>query len=412
MDCTKMRRAGAWKTYLVSVGCALCFLIPRHLHAQLAKDKCKFLGNVIAGSVPSSFSTYWNQVTPENAGKWQSVESTMDDMVWTQLDLAYNYAKDHGIPFKQHTFVWGQQQPDWIASLSAEDQAAQVEEWIKAYGERYPDTDFIDVVNEPLHASPAYAAALGGSGTTGWDWVILAFEKAREYCPNAKLLINEYNILNGYTSTASYLEIINLLKERELIDGIGLQGHSLEDTNINTIKTALNDLAATGLPIYISEYEARGTDSEQLAIYKEQFPVFWQHNAVHGITLWGYINGQMWRNEGHLLNGTAERPALVWLKDYMKTASGGVFCLPVTGINDDESGLRVHPNPATDGKFTLELTNGVSDIRITDLNGRLIKELRVSGERTVDMDLKVAPGIYVLQIITNHRTTIKKLAVQ
>ena len=52
-------------------------------NAQLAAGKSKFLGNVIGTSVPSTFSTYWNQVTPENAGKWATVEATRNVMKWS-----------------------------------------------------------------------------------------------------------------------------------------------------------------------------------------------------------------------------------------------------------------------------------------------------------------------------------------
>src|SRR5688500_18900170 len=107
-----------------------CILLSLDANAQLAKNKCNFLVNIIAVSVPSDFKTYWNQVTPENAGKWGSVEATRDDMNWDQLDLAYNFAKDNGLLFRQHTFVWGQQQPAWMNSLCPEEQKAEVEEWI------------------------------------------------------------------------------------------------------------------------------------------------------------------------------------------------------------------------------------------------------------------------------------------
>ena len=58
-----------------------CFMsIPlafvNNLDAQIAFGKCKFMGNIIAGSVPFTFTTYWNQVTPKNSGKWGSVEVT------------------------------------------------------------------------------------------------------------------------------------------------------------------------------------------------------------------------------------------------------------------------------------------------------------------------------------------------
>ena len=102
-----------------------------------------------------------------------------------------------------------------------------------------------------------YKNALGGKGVTGWDWVIKSFELARKYIPNAKLLINDYGIINDNSATTSYIQIINLLKDRGLIDGIGVQGHrfALESANTTTLKNNLDRLAATGLPIYISEFD-------------------------------------------------------------------------------------------------------------------------------------------------------------
>jgi endo-1,4-beta-xylanase len=82
-------------------------------------------------------------------------------------------------------------------------------------------------VNEPIHIIPSYSAAIGGAGSTGWDWVIWSFQKARLHCPNSKLLINDYDILNNAANTNSYLIIINLLKARNLVDGIGVQSHHL-----------------------------------------------------------------------------------------------------------------------------------------------------------------------------------------
>ena len=65
------------------------------------------LGNIIASQVPNNFSPYWNQVTPENSTKWGAVEGTRNVMNWGQADMAYNYAKNNGFPFKFHTLVWG-----------------------------------------------------------------------------------------------------------------------------------------------------------------------------------------------------------------------------------------------------------------------------------------------------------------
>ena len=82
----------------------------------LATGHSKFLGDA-ADSPPASFDTYWNQITPENAGKWLSVEGTRDSYSWGGADQSYNYAKQRGFPFKWHNLIWGQQQPSWISSL-------------------------------------------------------------------------------------------------------------------------------------------------------------------------------------------------------------------------------------------------------------------------------------------------------
>lgn len=301
----------------------------------------KFVGNIIRNTttVDPHFGTYWNQVTPENSGKWSSVEGTRDVMNWTQLDFAYNYTRARGIPFRLHVLVWGQQSPAWLdplvaamnnTQLSAQVREAarveirgEVEEWFAALASRYPDVEFIDVVNEPLpgHAPALYRNAIGGNGTTGWDWVIWSFEKARQYFPNAKLHINDYNVINSDSSTTTYLNIINLLKDRGLIDGIGEQAHFYESTSLTTLQSNLNRLSATGLPIFITELDINiADDTNQSIRYQQLFPLFWTNPSVRGITLWGYKQGQIWRTNGYLLRSDgSERPALTWLKNYIAT---------------------------------------------------------------------------------------------
>ncbi len=332
---------------------ALGLLIVPYADAQIAAGKCKYLGNIISYSVPGNFNQYWNKVTPENAGKWGSVEDSQDNMQWNNLDRAYNHAKNSSIPFKWHTFVWGSQQPNWIGSKSQEVQREEVEEWIQLYGERYPNTDFIDVVNEPLHAPPVYSAALGGAGSTGWDWVVWSFKKARQYCPNAKLHINDYGIINSNSNTGRYLEIIEILMDSNLIDGIGVQGHGLESTGLSTLKGNLDRLAATGLPVYITEYDVNiEDDQQQYLTYYEQFPLFWEHPSVAGVTLWGYIQGQIWKASAYLIRSDdSERPALTWLRTYVMSAVD-IPCFP-TGIQQDieKAGrdVRIYPHPLSGG---------------------------------------------------------------
>ncbi|HEX5055606.1 MAG TPA: endo-1,4-beta-xylanase [Gammaproteobacteria bacterium] len=280
----------------------------------------KFFGT--AAGQPNDYEdllTYFNQITPENAGKWGSVEATRDVMDWTALDTAYQFSRDHEIPFKLHTLIWGQQQPAWLDALTPEEQLEEIDEWMSELAARYPDVEMIDVVNEPLHAPPSYKDALGGDGATGWDWVITAFQMARAHFPEAELILNDYQILHLPQFTAQYREIIDLLNDRGLIDAIGEQGHFLERTQPSMVKTNLNTLAETGLPIYITEFDLNfADDAQQANVMRKLFRVFWEHPSVMGVTHWGYQQGNVWQANAYLLHtdGT-ERPALEWLVCYL-----------------------------------------------------------------------------------------------
>jgi GH35 family endo-1,4-beta-xylanase len=274
-----------------------------------------FVGNITTnGQVRSDFLQYWDQITPENEGKWASVESTRDVYNWSGLDRAYNFAMANNIPFKQHTFIWGNQSPGWINSLSPAEQAAEIEEWIRDYCARYPNTAMIDVVNEatPGHAPAAYAQSAFGN-----NWIIRSFQLARQYCPNAVLILNDYNVLSW--DTDRFIQMARPAVEAGVVDALGAQGHGLEGQSLSSIQNKLNQVAALGLPIYISEYDvARTNDQEQLQIMQQQFPLFYNHPSVAGITLWGYVVGSTWVNGSGLVhpNGT-RRPAMNWLMNYL-----------------------------------------------------------------------------------------------
>jgi endo-1,4-beta-xylanase len=310
----------------------------------IATGQAKFLGDAYSAAQAKSFTAYWNQVTPENGGKWGSVEATRDVMNWSDLDTAYNLAKANGFPFKMHTLVWGNQQPAWIETLSPAEQLVEITQWFDAVAARYPDLDFIDVVNEPLHDPPNspgngggnYIEALGGSGATGWDWVLTAFRMARARFPHAKLMINEFSVTNNSTDMQRYVDIIRLLQAEDLIDAVGVQGHAFSTrpvTPMSVHMANLDLLASTGLPIYISELDIDGpTDEIQLADYQRIFPVFWEHPAVQGITLWGFRPGHWRTAQGAylVLDNGAERPAMKWLQAYVGdhppvVASGQAF---------------------------------------------------------------------------------------
>lgn len=309
-----------------------------HSGPPMATGKDKFLGSAWSpGEASVQFDRYFNKLTLENAGKWGSIEPTRDNYNWAQAEEAYALAKQNGWPFHWHVLVWGNQQPAWLESLPPEEQLEEIKELWALIAEKFPDIDYMEVVNEPLHDPPFgatngnYGDALGGRAADSeygqWTWIVNAFKLARQYFPKARLMLNDYSITNDGNATTRYLEIITLLQSMKLIDIIGDQAHGFSTTEpapMPNHRANLDRLAATGLPIHITELDIPGLDDEvQLANYKRIFPVFWEHPAVQGITLWGYHQDTHWRRTsgdwlmwGNQSEG-AQRPALTWLVSYV-----------------------------------------------------------------------------------------------
>jgi endo-1,4-beta-xylanase len=395
----------------------------------LATGHPKFLGNIYSfAQVPSQpplFQSYWNQVTPENAGKWGSVQpnSNPDPATWNwgELDNAYNLAKDNGWPFRFHVLVWGSQQPNWIDDLPEQEQLEAVENWFRAVADRYDDIDYLEVVNEPLpgRAVASYRGALGGDGETGWDWIITAFQMARDiFPPETKLMINEYGILGSQTGVNNYLAIVDLLLERDLIDGIGVQGHyfttqTVSATNLNNY---LDALATRGLPIQVTEMDVRGiTDDAQLTEYQRVFPVLWNHPAVEGITFWGWRLGG-WRPEQqmHLVNSNgSERPALAWLREYVPST------VSVEERNELPRAFQLHNNypnpfnPSTQISYTITETAKVT-LTVYDMLGRHVQTLVDEQQRpgryitTFNAD-NLSTGVYLYRLQAGSSVDVKRM---
>lgn len=376
------------KLITASACLCVCFAsLPASADAQpLAKGQSKFLGNILANTIHPNFTSYWNQVTAENAGKWGVAEGSQGNYNWPPLDAIYDFAVNNGYLYKHHTLVWGNQAPSWITSLDSASQRAAVKRWIDTVAARYPSTSMVDVVNEPFNAPPAFANALGGSGATGWDWVVTSFQWAKQaFFPGVKLILNEYNVIHNTTRTTEFLALVDTLRRRGLINAIGIQGHGFEfkgtgyTYDVNTMRSNLARLTATGLPVYISEFDiSEALDATQLQDYQTYFSMFWENPGVKGMTLWGYMQGYVWRTEAYLIrsNGT-ERPAMAWMRIYVATPTA---VAPTAGSIQPRNPLFVwrRSAPATsyriqvasDTTFSTPLVNTIvadSSIRIDPL---------------------------------------------
>lgn len=428
----------------------------------MAQGQDKFLGSVCCGRQRPNFEAYWNQVTPENAGKWGSVENVRDVYNWTELDEAYQLAKDNNYVYKHHVLTWGSQQPNWISALPASEQLEEILEWYNAVNNRYASIDFIEVVNEFDNAPPdggndrpnyVDALRLFDPATTDaliaqftlegddlatatnraseFDWIVNAFQMARNIFPaSTKLMINEYSVINTGSRTEKMIRLSGLLQDRGLIDALGFQGHAFSTTggNQNMISN-IDRLAQTGLDLYVTELDIDGpSDLIQLLDYQRLFPMFWEHPAIKGITMWGYLPGHWRENQGaHIaLENGDEKPALVWLQGYVlglapnivapaavyiseETAIGAVVgnlnATDVSGnaLEQDASVVWHLLGGSSESAFTLDADSGELALTGTPAGGQsnLLIQVQVGKYTSKVLDLTInAPGEAAPVVIT------------
>jgi GH35 family endo-1,4-beta-xylanase len=363
----------------------------------MSATKGKYVGNIIGGvGIRTDYMQYWNGVTAENAHKWGSVEGTKDVMIWTTGDNIYNYAKNNHLMFRYHAIAWGSQYPGWLNTMYPADAAnpphpanlegfvdaaileafetefkAQIENYMAEMAARYPYMDQIDVLNENLYlntynnsehaaGSPIFRAGMGGSGVTGYDWAIWLFERARHHFPNSKLVMNDFELESNANGIREMLDVVKVLRDRGLIDGFGTQAHTFNVDDMwnqtTTLKNRIDLMASSGVPVYVTELDLTGggnptTEANQLRAYQNIFPVFFEHPAVAGVTLWGYVEGQTWITGSGLINADGtKRSALVWLENYLSSRDDVGF--PFAGIEPP-----VSPNMLVNGDFEIGTAN-------------------------------------------------------
>lgn len=279
----------------------------------------KFFGNIdTQGQIRSDFKTYWDQFSPENAGKWGSVQPSSGTFNWSSLDAMYKYCTDNNILFKEHNFSWGSQQPSWVTSSNA---MTAVPAWISAFCTRYPKVALIDVVNEPLHNQAGYTGGIGGAGTSGYDWIVQMFKWARASCPGAILIVNDYNTIEYSSENGRIQTLVNaVLKAGGPIDAVGNQGHDVGKVSASTVLTYTNNIiSGTGLPVYITEMDVgEADDNTQLSKISAVVTELWKLDQMKGMTYWGYIVGTTWRsNTGLMTSSGTKRAAMTWLMSFL-----------------------------------------------------------------------------------------------
>ncbi|TWT66223.1 Endo-1,4-beta-xylanase A precursor [Posidoniimonas polymericola] len=266
------------------------------------------------------FLTHFNWAVFENEMKWYSTEARRGREHYATADAMVQWCQSNGIPLRGHCIFWepGKWQPQWLRTLDADAVRESVERRCESIVGHYRGhVRHWDVNNEMLHGS--FFRDKLGQDIHAW-----MFKHAHETDPDAKLFVNEFNILSvdkdfETTQVDEYVEQVrNLIAEGAPIHGVGIQGHIWSAEAVEhpeAIRDNLDRVAELGLPIWITEFDS-AFDTEALnadaleAVYRTAYG----HPAVEGIIMWVTWSGNSWRGpnagiaqDDWSLNATGER---------------------------------------------------------------------------------------------------------
>lgn len=244
----------------------------------------------------------FNASVMENETKWPQWSNVANRPATIKV---IDWLRDNGVTVRGHNLVW----PSW--------NNANVKEAVEAKGnppqlakvilDHIAETTrelrgkFVDwdVINEPF-TNHDFMDILGRQVMVDW------FKAARAGDPDAKLYINDFNIIAGddkahqddYAATIKYL-----LDAGAPVDGIGLQGHfPSRVTPMDELIRRVERYAAFGKELAVTEFDINTSDEGTQADYTRDLMTYmFSHPSVKAFVLWGFWEGAHWIPSGAMI---------------------------------------------------------------------------------------------------------------
>lgn len=281
--------------------------------------------NTVEGESAELIKNEFNSITPENVMKMGPIHPEKDRFHWEEADAIAEFAKENGLKMRGHALVWHQQTGGWIfenedgGKVSKEELLNRMKTHIDSVVSRYKETIYAwDVVNEAVadDSTKVYRKS-EWLEIAGKDFLVKAFEYAREADPDAKLFYNDYNAIIP-EKRDRIIELLKFLQENDApIDGVGIQAHwSIYGPSEEELREALDLYSELGLEIQITELDVslypwekerrelkEGESDEftpeleqkQIEAYDMFFRVFRDYkDVITGVTFWNLSDRYSW----------------------------------------------------------------------------------------------------------------------
>ncbi len=292
-------------------------------------------------------TTHFSSLTPESAMKMSKIWPFPHRKYTAEADRISGFAKEHRYLLRGHAFLDSLATPEWVFEHDPVKRRDLLENFIQYMCERYGDAVYAwDVINNAV--STTRESGLSGRWFENDDesCIDFAFRAAHAASAQTKLFLNESNNITGKKKEMTLSLLRRMLDRGVPIDGIGLHGHwNIDYPDECTLRTAIEDYAALGLDIEITQldisaYKREEEENDMESIpeerelaqahqYRTIFRIASDYPAVKNITTWGIADNVHWI--GHSPARTKSNRALLFNPDF--SAKPLVHVLIDMGLN-------------------------------------------------------------------------------
>lgn len=250
---------------------------------------------------------HFDRLTPEFEMKSEVVLRPDGGLVFDAGDRLASYAEQTGKRLHGHALIWYSQGAEGFAPLDGDRArfAAAYRTYIVEVAGRYRGrADGWDVVNEPVAEDGEGFRDCHWRRNLGMAYVEQAFVHAAEADPSAVRFLNEYNLESLPAKRRTFLRLLeDLLRRGAPVTGIGTQTHLSIEDDPATVRTAIAELGAYGLPVHVSELDIStqgrwdaGAERKQarLAAAVAEGIMALPPAQRYGLTLWGARDRDSW----------------------------------------------------------------------------------------------------------------------
>lgn len=260
---------------------------------------------------------HFSQLSPEWEMKMEYILKDDGTFRFDAPDAIAAFAREHGMRLYATTLVWYSQKPTAFERLDGAGAAfgRAYRNYILAVAGRYRGQAVgWDVVNEAVaDQGEGLRDCLWSRNLGQEDYMVRAFEHAREADPEAVLFLNDYNLESQPRKRATFMRLVERLLARGApLTGIGTQSHIDAGLEPGAVTTAIRELAGFGLPIHVSELDvslnrARKLFSDPEVLRQRQVRLFGEaaeafaalpERQRFAFTVWGLRDKDSWLRGG------------------------------------------------------------------------------------------------------------------